>query len=133
MNHNHSQSGSQTSHLILMLLCCLIPIGLILAVSIFGLSLGPLNAFLPFALVLLCPLLMFFMMRGMGHDTRTHTLPLESQDVCSRVTEHDVSHSHHGEIAGRTDTALSSKSPNQTLSASPAPKTNTPSNQESCH
>ena len=67
MNPNHSQSGSQTSHLILMLLCCLIPIGLILAVSIFGLSLGPLNAFLPFALVLLCPLLMFFMMRGMGH------------------------------------------------------------------
>ena len=74
MNHNHSQGGGHTTHLILMLLCCLIPIALILAVSIFGLSLGPLAPYLPFAMVILCPLMMFFMMRGMGqeHDAGTH-------------------------------------------------------------
>ncbi len=71
MNHNHSQTGGQTSHLVLMLLCCLIPIGLILAVALFGLSLGPLTPYLPFAIVLLCPLMMFFMMRGMGHEHET--------------------------------------------------------------
>lgn len=85
MNHNHSQNGGQLSHLLLMLLCCLIPIGLILAVSIFGLSLGPLTPYLPFALVLLCPLMMFFMMRGMGQ-------------------EHDASHAHHTETLPQTHT-----------------------------
>lgn len=55
-------------HMLLMLLCCLIPIGLILAVSIFAPSLGQLSALLPYALVLLCPLLMLWMMRGHGHD-----------------------------------------------------------------
>lgn len=76
MNHDHSQTGGQTRHVLLMLLCCLIPVGLILAISVFGLSLGPLAAYLPFAMVLLCPLMMFFMMRGMGqeHDgTNAHS------------------------------------------------------------
>jgi 4-amino-4-deoxy-L-arabinose transferase-like glycosyltransferase len=69
-NTNHSQHG------LLMLLCCLIPIGLILAVSVFGLSLGPLNALLPYAIVLLCPLMMWLMMRGHGADEEhTHTAP----------------------------------------------------------
>ena len=54
--------------MLIMLACCLIPIGLILAVGVFGITLGSLTPFLPFAIVLLCPLLMFFMMRGMGHD-----------------------------------------------------------------
>lgn len=68
MNHDHSSNGGTTSHMLLMLLCCLIPIGLIAAVAIFGISLGALTPYLPFAIVLLCPLLMFFMMRGMGHE-----------------------------------------------------------------
>jgi len=63
MNHDHNN----TKHLLIMLACCLIPIALILAVSVFGISLGALTPLLPFALVLLCPVLMFFMMRGMGH------------------------------------------------------------------
>lgn len=67
MNHNHSQANHNV-HLWLMLACCLIPIGLILAVAVFGISLGALTPFLPFALVLLCPLMMFFMMRGMRDD-----------------------------------------------------------------
>lgn len=68
MNHNQSSNGGNASHMLLMLLCCLIPIGLIAAVAIFGISLGALTPYLPFALVLLCPLMMFFMMRGMGHE-----------------------------------------------------------------
>ena len=70
MNHEHTQSN-HNSHLWLMLACCLIPIGLIFAIAVFGISPGPLTPFLPYAFVLLCPLLMFFMMRGMGHDHGT--------------------------------------------------------------
>ncbi len=66
MNHHHTQSNHK-SHLWLMLACCLIPIGLIFAVAVFGISLDPLAIFLPYAMVLFCPLLMFFMMRGMQH------------------------------------------------------------------
>ena len=66
MNHTHSTNDSK--HMLIMMACCLIPIGLILAVSVFGITLGSLTPLLPYAIVLLCPLLMFFMMRGMGHD-----------------------------------------------------------------
>ena len=66
MNHNNSQGMGK--HMLIMLACCLVPLALILAVSVFGLSLGALSGLLPYALVLLCPLMMIFMMRGMGHD-----------------------------------------------------------------
>jgi hypothetical protein len=68
MNHDHNN----TKHLLFMLACCLIPIALILAISVFGFSLGSLGAFLPYLLVLACPIGMFFMMRGMGHDESAH-------------------------------------------------------------
>lgn len=85
MNHNHtSNDGHDTRHMLLMLLCCLIPIALIAAVAIFGFSLGALTPYLPFALVLLCPLMMFFMMRGMGH-------------------EHDAGDTHHIETPVKQD------------------------------
>ena len=51
-------------HALIMVLCCLVPLGLLAAVSVFGLSLGWLSGLLP----LLCPLMMIFMMRGMGHQ-----------------------------------------------------------------
>ncbi len=57
MNHD--------KHLALMLVCCLIPVALFVAVGVFGLALGSSTLLLPLAMVLLCPLLMFFMMRGM--------------------------------------------------------------------
>jgi hypothetical protein len=76
MNQDHSHGMGK--HMLIMLLCCLVPLGLILAVSLFGLSLGPLQALLPYALVLLCPLMMILMMRGM----------LQSSDE-------DYSHHHH--------------------------------------
>jgi Protein of unknown function (DUF2933) len=65
MNHDHSNGMGK--HMLLMLICCLVPIALILAVSALGISLGPLSGLLPYALVLLCPLMMIFMMRGMMH------------------------------------------------------------------
>lgn len=103
MNHNHSSNGGNASHMLLMLLCCLIPIGLIAAVAIFGISLGALTPYLPFALVLLCPLMMFFMMRGMGqghdavdaHHTET-LLPKNNNATRSAPTNEAIeSKSHH--------------------------------------
>ncbi|MCL4394268.1 MAG: DUF2933 domain-containing protein [Chloroflexi bacterium] len=66
MNHDHSSGMGK--HMLLMVLCCLVPIALIVAVGVLGLSLGPLSGLLPYALVLLCPLMMFFMMRGMSQE-----------------------------------------------------------------
>src|SRR5574341_2293629 len=63
---NHAQNNWK--HALLMLACCLIPIALILAVSVSGFSLGSLTPLLPYALALMCPLMMLFMMRGMGHE-----------------------------------------------------------------
>ncbi len=67
MNHDHSNSNN-TTHLLIMLACCLVPLALILAIGVFGISLGSLTPLLPYAMILLCPLLMFFMMRSMGHE-----------------------------------------------------------------
>ncbi len=63
MNHDHNNK-----HLLLMLVCCLVPLALILAIGAFGVSVGSLGAFLPYLLILACPLMMFFMMRGLGHE-----------------------------------------------------------------
>ncbi|HET7010465.1 MAG TPA: DUF2933 domain-containing protein [Anaerolineales bacterium] len=55
------------SHWLLMLLCCLIPLAGIVAILVFGI---PTTSVLYFALVLLCPILHFVMMRDMAHDHR---------------------------------------------------------------
>ena len=52
-------------HALTMILCCLIPIGVLAAVSVLHV---PLSSVLTSAIVLLCPLSMLFMMRSMGHD-----------------------------------------------------------------
>ena len=74
MNHDHSQGMGK--HMLLMLICCLVPIVLIGAVSLLGLSLGPLQPLLPYAIALMCPLMMIVMMRGMmqgeNHDHSQH-------------------------------------------------------------
>ncbi len=60
----HDHSGNK--HMTIMLLCCLIPLAAVFAVSVLGISLSGLGTV---ALVLLCPLLHIFMMRGMmGHN-----------------------------------------------------------------
>ena len=53
-----------------MLACCLVPLALLAVVAVAGINLG---GILPFAIVLLCPLMHVLMMRGMmGHDHTGH-------------------------------------------------------------
>ena len=58
------------SHMLIMLICCLVPILLILALVKFGIS----SRTLFLLLILLCPLGHFFMMRGghKGHKQEGH-------------------------------------------------------------
>jgi hypothetical protein len=58
-----------SKHALLMLACCLVPMALVGVVLASGVSLG---GILPFALMLLCPLMHVLMMRGMGHDHAGH-------------------------------------------------------------
>ncbi len=51
-------------HGLIMLACCLVPLGLLVAVAVFRIDVGTLGLF---AMVLLCPLMHIFMMRSMGH------------------------------------------------------------------
>ncbi len=64
MNHDHS-GGGMGKHMLLMAICCLVPLLIIVAVGTFGLSLGPLQGLVPFVAALMCPLMMIFMMKGM--------------------------------------------------------------------
>ncbi len=64
----HNQSGTShgfSRHMLIMVLCCLIPLAGIFAISAFGI---PLTGVLRYALVLICPLgvvvMMVMMMRG---------------------------------------------------------------------
>ncbi len=75
MNHDHS-GGGMGKHMLLMAICCLVPLLIIGAVGTFGLSLGPLQGLVPFVAALMCPLMMIVMMRGMmqgqGSDHSHH-------------------------------------------------------------
>jgi len=51
-------------HLILMILCCVVPMGVFFVLFALGI---PLNRLFLFAMILLCPLSHIFMMRGMKH------------------------------------------------------------------
>ncbi|WP_026475914.1 hypothetical protein [Alkaliphilus transvaalensis] len=66
-NHNHGKK-----HGMLMLLCCLVPLLLLALLPRFGVNLGPLGRYAPFAMVLICPLMhigmMFFMFKGNKED-----------------------------------------------------------------
>lgn len=59
--NNHSR------HTILMALCCVIPLGLLFVAKFFGLKQAGY-----FLIVLLCPLLHFVMMSGMGTKEKKH-------------------------------------------------------------
>lgn len=65
-------------HAVIMILCCLIPIGVLAAVSVFRI---PLSTVLTTAIVLLCPLSMLFMMRSMAqdHDEHHQHSPIEAK------------------------------------------------------
>lgn len=66
------KSNGINIHAILMVLCCLIPILLIIALRVIGIQ----NSWLSFASVLVCPLAMVMMMvfmRNKGSDSHEHT------------------------------------------------------------
>jgi len=64
---NHSSHQMTGKHMLLMVLCCAIPLIGLAALGIFGVS----NSYLLYGMILLCPLLHYFMMRdmhGTGHS-----------------------------------------------------------------
>lgn len=106
MNHDHSQGG-MGKHMLLMVICCAVPLLLVGAVSVFGLSLGPLQGLVPYVAALMCPLMMIGMMWMM-------------------MRENQGDHSHHqpNQVADKNRQSL----PDSTVAnakASPG--------QESCH
>lgn len=81
---NHDQSHGMGKHLLVMLICCLVPLGLIMAISVFGLSLGPLQPLLPYVIALMCPLMMIgmmWMMRSNGNEHSQHYTPSQPTNV----------------------------------------------------
>jgi DUF2933 family protein len=75
-NSSQQQSGGHGGRMgLLMALCCLAPLALILAVTVFAI---PFSGILSFAALLLCPLMMVFMMAGgHGHGSQEPTRPGE--------------------------------------------------------
>lgn len=61
--HNHCGGGAK--HMLLMILCCLTPIGLFWVLNQTGYS-GNLS----YLMLFLCPLMHLFMMRGMKHGKK---------------------------------------------------------------
>ncbi len=73
-------------HLLLMLACCLIPIGLIIAIGALAI---PVNGAVSVVIALMCPLMMLFMMFGMhgGHEEHhEHHTPITTE---KRVDTYD--------------------------------------------
>lgn len=85
MKHNHGMG----KHMLLMAVCCLVPLALVAAVGVFGLSLGALQGLVPYVAALMCPLMMVGMMwmmmrnQGDGHSAHEHhpapQLPVKDQ------------------------------------------------------
>lgn len=52
------------NHALLMVICCAVPLALLAAVFVFNVPIGTVGLFV---IMLACPLMHVFMMRGMGH------------------------------------------------------------------
>jgi len=75
-------------HTLIMLACCLVPIGLISIALASGITLG---GILPYALVLICPISMLLMMRSMGHDHSAHGQPAADEHVAQSCHDEEKS------------------------------------------
>lgn len=75
MKHNHSHGMGK--HMLLMAICCLVPLALVGAVGVFGLSLGPLQGLVPYVAALMCPLMMvgmmWMLMKNQGDGQPSHS------------------------------------------------------------
>lgn len=67
------------SHLLIMILCCLIPVAALAAIFLFKV---PVSSVVLYALILLCPLSHLLMMKFMGHDHPHSTKTPEAAPNC---------------------------------------------------
>lgn len=78
MDHDHTAHKSNAKHWLIMLLCCLLPLLAIGAVTLFHI---PLNRVLIVGLVLLCPVSHLLMMRGVMRHERGSAQPSDVVNV----------------------------------------------------
>lgn len=83
MDRDHNTGGMSGRHGLIMLLCCLIPVAAIAAITLFHI---PLSTVLVAGLLLLCPLSHVFMMRRMGGHS--HSPAGQSNVVEGEVISH---------------------------------------------
>jgi len=67
------------SHVLIMILCCLIPVAAMTAIFLFKV---PANSVLLYGLILLCPLSHLLMMKFMGHDHSESKITPEASQNC---------------------------------------------------
>ncbi len=76
-------------HMLLMLACCLIPIGLIVAISALAI---PTSGLTSTVIALMCPAMMLWMMFGMrggheGHHEQHAAVPVEKKQIGSSLDQ----------------------------------------------
>ncbi len=80
--HNQNGTGQKRGFNIVMLLCMIVPAAAILALTVFKVSFSQL---LYFGIILLCPLMHIFMMKGMhnnqGNSSQTNQNPNNETDT----------------------------------------------------